>query len=75
MINNFVNPFKQLYLWASQEALDLKALIESIELMEGLEEQRRKLMKKANITDESLKVLRPATSNNAKHMFDQSNQN
>ena len=45
IIKSFVNPFKMLYLWGSQEALDLKALLECVTQIEGLEERRIKLMK------------------------------
>lgn len=62
IIKSFVNPFKMLYLWGSQEALDLKALLECVAQMEGLEERRIKLMKQMNLTEEALVGMRPDVS-------------
>ena len=62
MIAKFVNPFKMLYLWGSQEALDLKALQECMNQIDQLEERRRKLMKQVNLTEEALIGMRPDVS-------------
>jgi hypothetical protein len=50
MIKQYVNPYRQIYLWGSQEALDLKALLDCISQIDQLEEKRKKLMNKLNWT-------------------------
>lgn len=70
MILSFQNPYRQLYLWGSQEAMDLKALQECIASMESLEEKRKKLMKQVNFTEEQLNAIRPAQSSISKNMFE-----
>lgn len=70
VIAQFQNPFKQIYLWGSQEALDLRALQECISQMESLEERRRKLMKQVSLTEEALVGMRPNVSASTEAMFE-----
>lgn len=70
MIAKFVNPFKMLYLWGSQEALDLKAMQECIAQIEVLEERRFKLMKSVNLTEEALIGMRPNVSASTEALFE-----
>lgn len=54
MIDQYVNPYRQLYLWATQEVLDLKALQEAFQSVELLEDKRQKLMKTIKMTEEGV---------------------
>ena len=57
MLTQFVNPYKQLYLWAAQEALDLHAMTVMIESVRKIEEERLKKMKLINLTEDQVKVM------------------
>ena len=59
MLAKYTNPFKTVYLWGSQEALDLRALLEAISQIEALEEKRRKMMKQVNMSEETLQQMMP----------------
>lgn len=59
MMQSYVNPYRQLYLWGSSEALELRSLLEAIELVQTLEERRRKLMKNVSLTEDQCISLRP----------------
>ncbi len=70
MLQQFENPFRKLYLWAVHEVLDLKAILEAFEIMDELEEKRRKLMKTIGMTDSQVAAMRPAQTSTAKSMFE-----
>lgn len=70
MIKKYVNPYRQLYLWGSQEALDLRALLDCIEQVESLESRRRKMMKQVSWTQETVNACRPAATTSAQSIFE-----
>lgn len=70
MLKTFVNPYRQLYLWGSQEALDLRALIDCIEQIEALESKRRKMMKQVSWTQDTINAYRPVQTSSAQNIFE-----
>lgn len=70
VLTQFVNPYKQLYLWAAQEALDLHAMSVMIESVRKIEEERLKKMKLINLTEDQVKVMSQQGSDNVKSLFE-----
>lgn len=71
LIKKFKNPFKFLYLWCSQELLDVKAINDAIRMRENLEVKRRELMKRIRMSEAELKAMRPSTSGSVKELFNE----
>lgn len=71
LIKKFKNPFKFLYLWCSQELLDVKAINDAIRTRENLETKRREMMKKIRMSEAELKAMRPSTSGSVKELFNE----
>lgn len=71
LIKKFKNPFKILYLWCSQELLDVKAVNDAIRMRENLEVKRRELMKRVRMSEAELKAMRPSTSGSVKELFNE----
>lgn len=68
-MGTFQNPFRLLYHWAVQEALDIKALRDCFKSREKIEEDRKKLMNKIKMSEEGLNAMRPSTTGTVKELF------
>ena len=55
-----------------QETLEVQAILECIKLKEGLEDSRKKMMKKIKMTPTELDTLRPSRNSNVKDIFEES---
>lgn len=55
-----------------QETLECQAILECIKFKEGLDENRKKMMKKIKMTPDELNTLRPSRNSNVKDIFENS---
>jgi SNF2 family DNA or RNA helicase len=69
LIKKHKNPFKILYLWCSQELLDVRALLDAFAMRDKLENTRKDMMKKISMTEQEVFAMRPSTSGSVKELF------
>lgn len=58
LLRKYKNPFRILYLWAVQETLEVKALVEAFKIRDEIMERRKKMMKKMKMSEDDVTAIR-----------------